>query len=75
MSFPTWLIYCSSFVIMAGSQMTVDLPPLRSNDMVIPVSNRFAMSWLFGHNLVYMNARALNSIPIDWKLNFTQFYT
>ncbi|ULT98639.1 hypothetical protein L3Y34_000185 [Caenorhabditis briggsae] len=37
----TWFIYCSSFVILAGSQMTVGLPPLRSNDMVIPVSNRF----------------------------------
>ncbi|EGT42737.1 hypothetical protein CAEBREN_10138 [Caenorhabditis brenneri] len=41
---PTLLIIaCSNLVSLVGSQMTVEIPPLRANEMVIPVSNRFQL--------------------------------
>ncbi|EGT44671.1 hypothetical protein CAEBREN_12863 [Caenorhabditis brenneri] len=43
---PTLLIIaCSNLVSLVGSQMTVEIPPLRANEIVIPVSNRFRLVW------------------------------
>uniref|UniRef100_A0A1I7UWX0 Neur_chan_LBD domain-containing protein n=2 Tax=Caenorhabditis tropicalis TaxID=1561998 RepID=A0A1I7UWX0_9PELO len=36
-----WMLVLPVLLGLAGSQMSVDLPPLRANEMVIPVSNRF----------------------------------